>query len=226
MILRFFALANRIDFYKGGLKRFLNDYMDKWAPRDTAAIDEQRQMFRQTMQNVYTVFGANSGRLYNIPSGSRRDGSWDKKFSIAALEIQASALLGQEPARVQKVADQIQEHYLLLLLTDKDVQDAISTSTGTSVATKLRWAKLKSVIQPLLDNVVIEPRFFSFQVRKQLYDESQTCAICENQIHSFEDSTVDHKTAYSKGGKTVLENAQLAHRSCNATKNATGDSSS
>jgi hypothetical protein len=111
--------------------------MAKWAPRDAAAIDEQREMFQKTTQNVYTVFGANSGRLYSIPSGSH-NGSWDKKFSIAALEIQASALLRQEPAKVQKVADQIQEHYLFLLLTDKGIQDAISTSTSTSVATKLR----------------------------------------------------------------------------------------
>jgi len=40
-----------------------------------------------------------------------------------------------------------------------------------------------------------------------------------NQIHSFDDSTVDHIHPYSKGGKTLAENAQLAHRSCNARKN-------
>jgi 5-methylcytosine-specific restriction endonuclease McrA len=36
----------------------------------------------------------------------------------------------------------------------------------------------------------------------------------------FDDSTVDHILPYSKGGKTVPENGQLAHRSCNASKNA------
>ena len=44
------------------------------------------------------------------------------------------------------------------------------------------------------------------------------CAICKNQIHSFEDSTVDHIQPYSKVGKTVLGNAQLVHRSCGARK--------
>jgi hypothetical protein len=220
MILRLLALANRVQFYKGGLKRFLNDYMAKYAPTDAAAIADQARMFRQTMQNVYTVFGSNSGRLYNIPAGSR-DGKWETKFSIAALEIQVSALLGQDPARVQRVADQIQEHFLLLLLTDKTVQDAISQGTGASVPTKLRWSAFKSVIQPLLDNVVMEPRFFSYEFRKKLYDASPVCAICKNRIHSFEDSTVDHILAYSKNGKTVPENGQLSHRSCNLIKNAT-----
>jgi len=128
--------------------------------------------------------------------------------------------VGQDPARVQKVADQIQEHFLFLLLTDKAVQEAISQSTGGSVPTKLRWSAFRKVIQPLLDGVTIEPRFFSVNMRKQLFDASPVCAICENSIHSFEDSTVDHSTPYSKGGKTVRDNAQLSHRSCNAIKNA------
>jgi 5-methylcytosine-specific restriction endonuclease McrA len=220
MILRFLALANRVQFYKGGLKRFLNDYMEKHAPSDAAAIDEQAQMFRQTMQNVYTAFGPNSGRLYSTPAEGH-NGRWDTKFSIAALEIQASALQGQDTARVQKVADQIQEHFLFLLLTDKTVQGAISQATGGSVPTKLRWSAFKSVIQPLLDNVVIAPRFFGYEFRKKLYDGSPVCALCQNRIHSLEDSTVDHILPYSKGGKTVPENGQLSHRLCNAIKNAT-----
>ena len=218
MILRFLALANRINFYRGGLKRFLNDYMENWAPKKAVAIKEQEQMFQQTMQNVHTVFGEHSGKLYSITPGSR-DGGWDKKFSIAALEIQASALLGQDSSRVQKVADQIQEHFIMLLLIDKDLQGAISQHTSGSSQTKLRWTKFKDIIQPLLDNVDIEPRFFDFGFRKQLYDENPICAICGNRIHSLEDSTVDHINPHSKGGKTVRENAQLSHRSCNASKN-------
>ncbi len=220
MILRFLALANRVQFYTGKLKRFLNDYMAKYAPTDAAAIDEQARMFRQTMQNVYTAFGPNSGRLYSIPAAGH-NGRWDTKFSIAALEIQASALLGQDPARVQKVADQIQEHFLFLLLTDKAVQDAISQATGGSVPTKLRWTAFRSVIQPLLDNVAMGPRFFSYEFRKRLYDGSPVCALCKNRIHSLDDSTVDHIIPYSKNGKTVSGNGQLSHRSCNASKNAT-----
>ena len=75
--------------------------------------------------------------------------------------------------------------------------------------------------QPLLDNVAMEPRFFSYEFRKRLYDESPACTLCKNRIHSLDDSTVDHIIPYSKNGKTVLGNGQLAHRSCNASKNAT-----
>jgi hypothetical protein len=221
MILRFFALANRVNFYTGNLKRFLNDYMAKYAPRDAAAIDEQARIFTQTMQNAHIVFGPHSGRLYNGPPRGSNDGEWDTKFSIAALEIQASALLGQDPAKVQRVADQIRESFLFFLLTDQNnIQEAISSSTSTSVSTKLRWMAFKSVIQPLLNSVPSEPRFFNVQFQKELYDKKPICALCNNQILSFEDCTVDHVIPYSKKGKTGRENGQLSHRSCNARKNA------
>jgi 5-methylcytosine-specific restriction endonuclease McrA len=66
----------------------------------------------------------------------------------------------------------------------------------------------------------MEPRFFEYAFRKELYEKSDECKLCGNQIHIFDDSTVDHITPYSKRGKTVPEKAQLAHRGCNARKNA------
>jgi Protein of unknown function DUF262/HNH endonuclease len=219
MILRFFALANRGSFYKGPLKQFLNNYMEKYAPRDFDAISEQRTMFRQTMQNVWTVFGPHSGRLYSVSPGTC-NGRWDSTFSIAALEIQASALLKQDQVRVQKVADQIREHFLLLLLTNEEIRRHIARATTDSAATRLRWGLFRSLIQSRIDNVTIEPRFFSYQFRKHLFDRDPSCAICGNQILNFEDSTVDHIIPYSRGGKTLPDNGQLAHRFCNASKNA------
>ena len=224
MILRFLALANRVDFYTGGLKRFLNDYMAYWAPHDPSQSTNRNKCSGKRCRMCLPC-SAQFWTLYNVPPEGPA-GKWDTKFSIAALEIQGSALLRQEPAIVQQVADQIREHFLFLLLTDNAIQDAISKHTSGRAATTLRWTKLKSVIQPLLDNVVKEPRFFSFQFRKGLYDKNPICAICANQIHSLEDSTVDHIDPYSKGGKTVPENGQLTHSYCNAIKNATVSPSS
>ena len=169
------------------------------------------------MQNVYAVFGEKSARLYNIGSKTN-NGAWDTKFSIAALDIQASALMGQPPAKVQSAAEQIRELFLLLLLTDDEIKTAISKQTTGTKPTNARWSIFRSKVQPILDGTVLEPRFFSYQFRKQLYDESKECRICHNEIHSFDDSTVDHIHPYVKDGKTVPGNGQLAHRSCNARK--------
>jgi hypothetical protein len=218
VILRFFAFVNRIQFYAGNLKRFLNEYMKSYAPRDIDQIKVQANMFRQTIQNIYTVFGSNSARLYNLDDRTNK-GAWDTKFSVAALDIQASALVGKPIGKVQAAAEQIREQYLFSLLTDPMLQAAISKQTGGTIQTKYRWTALRSLVEPIIDGYILEPRFFDYAFRRQLFDKSPICKICGNQIHLFEDSTVDHIHPYGRGGKTIPENSQLAHRSCNARKN-------
>ena len=66
----------------------------------------------------------------------------------------------------------------------------------------------------------IEPRFYDYSLRRHLFEADPVCKICGNQILSFDDCTVDHIVPYSRNGRTVPENAQLAHRYCNASKNA------
>lgn len=220
MILRFFSFANRIDYYVGRLKPFLNEYMGTHAPKDPAQIDAQAALFRQTMQNMYTVFGSNAGRLYSTGTEDRptTEGKWDARFSISAFDIQASALIGHTPTKIQAVAEQIREAYIFYLLTNPQVRLAISRQPAGKAATKLRWFGFKTEVQNIVNQTATEPRFFSFDTRQKLYNTSPLCAICKNQIHSFEDCMVDHIQPYSKGGKTVVENAQLVHRSCSARK--------
>ncbi len=219
MILRFFAFANRLNSYTGNLKRFLNEYMEQYAPRDDQQLKAHATLFRQTMQNIYAVFGDKAARLYEVNPRTNK-GSWDMRFSVTAFDIQASALMNQQAAKVQQAAEQIRELFLLTMLTDVEMQDAISKRTGSTAQTKLRWTKFRGLVQPIIDGSLIEPRFFDFEFRKNLYDKSPVCQLCKNEIHSLDDSTVDHIIPYSKGGKTVPENGQLAHRGCNARKNA------
>ena len=107
MILRFFAFANRLANYTGSLKRFLNEYMGLYAPKEPQDLKAHAVLFRQTMQNIYTVFGERAGRLYEVNPRNNR-GSWETKFSVTAFDIQAAALVGRAPAKVQQAAEQIQ----------------------------------------------------------------------------------------------------------------------
>lgn len=226
MILRFFAFADRIDYYRGNLRAFLNDYMENHAPRDPVRphdeerIAEMRAKFEQTMLNVWAVFGEHAGRLYDTGTEDHPtiDGKWETKFSISALDIQASALIAQPATKVQVAAEQIRESYLFYFLTNPQVRLAISRQPAGTNATRTRWFGFRSVVQEILTNATVELRFFSYEFRKQLYDKAKVCALCHNEIHSFEDCTVDHIHPYARGGKTEPGNAQLAHRSCNASK--------
>ena len=218
-ILRFFAFADRLSQYNGNLKGFLNEYMADYSPKKEADLKTHAALFRQTMQNIYAVFGPNSARYYDV-NPRTNNGDWDTKFSVTVLDIQAAALIDRPPAKVQQTAEQIRELFLFTMLTDAEMQDAISRRTGSTTQTKIRFTKFRQLVDPIIDGIQIEPRFYNYAFRKELWNKSHMCQLCKNEIHLFEDTTVDHAFPYSKGGKTVPENGQLAHRCCNARKNA------
>ena len=159
MILRFFAFANRLPNYTGNLKKFLNEYMGQHAPKEQEQLKLHAIMFKQTMQNIYAVFGEKSARLYEINPRNNK-GGWDTKFSVMALDIQASALMNRPSNKVQQSAEQIRELFLFTMLTDAELQDAISKRTGSTVQTRIRWNKFRSLIDPIIDGTLVEPRFF------------------------------------------------------------------
>lgn len=153
MILRFFAFGSRIDHYAGNLRQFLNDYMGKYAPNDPDKIAELASMFRQAMQNVGLVFGENAARLYTVEEGERvEEGRWEKRFSISALDIQAAALIGYAPGKVQAVAQHINEAYKFYLVTNPQVRDAILRRPAGKEATKTRWFGFKSIVQEIINS--------------------------------------------------------------------------
>lgn len=62
-------------------------------------------------------------------------------------------------------------------------------------------------------------RTFNDEQRQLAWDLSKDkkCAICRKKVE-WTDYELDHKKPYSKGGKTELTNAQITHKSCNASK--------
>lgn len=215
MILRFFAFANRLNHYRGNLKRFLNDYMSSYAPHDPEKLDELRKMFKQTMQNVAIVFGPSAGRIYSAGTEDNPtvDGKWEKKFSISALDIQASALMGYPPSKVQAAAEQIKEAYIYFLLTNPHIRLAISRQPAGKEATLLRWTGFRSEVQNLLTTFETNPQFFSYDIRRGLFEADPTCTLCRNPIHSFEDATA---LPVNPNNPRKWGNARLTHRVCAA----------
>lgn len=66
-----------------------------------------------------------------------------------------------------------------------------------------------------------EKRAFSPEQRRILWnsEEKQMCSKCRRQL-SWDDYTVDHIFAHSRGGRTALKNAQMMCGSCNSSKGA------
>lgn len=88
-----------------------------------------------------------------------------------------------------------------------------------SLATRERRTKiLKNLLLPIYEKKD-NKRTFSAEQRRILWnsDTVQKCSVCKKPL-TWNDFTVDHITAHTRGGKTALTNAQLMCRSCNSRK--------
>jgi 5-methylcytosine-specific restriction endonuclease McrA len=61
-------------------------------------------------------------------------------------------------------------------------------------------------------------RGFSRKLNDEMFDTDPTCSLCNQRVALIDDAVLDHDKQYWRGGKTVPENARLAHRLCNLKK--------
>jgi hypothetical protein len=105
--------------------------------------------------------------------------------------------VGQEPFR----------EYLLTVRADTDSFKQRIT----------RERILREVLNQTFDELD-SVRLFNATQRRIVWhaSNSKKCAFCKQQIRRWEDMAVDHVRPYSSGGRTMLSNAAIAHRRCNA----------
>jgi 5-methylcytosine-specific restriction endonuclease McrA len=112
--------------------------------------------------------------------------------------------------RPVKQAQRLFGDYLLTVQGDTD-----------SAANRRRRAEiLRGLVFPLFHRKD-EKRAFSPEQRRILWnsEEKQFCRRCKRQL-SWDDYTVDHILAHSRGGRTVLKNAQMMCGKCNSSEGA------
>lgn len=215
LVLRFLAFDTfKHDKVVSGIKSFLNRFFDTYKnPKDEDIVDFDKR-FRRAMRNSYTVFGSNSFRLRKIDY--KGGGEWAPRANAAIFQVISTSLASYDTVQVSKRADAIFEEYLDVL-SDQQWIDAVSKSTGDAKKIKYAfetWGRRLSVVMEGVDGAD-NTRIFSAKLKKELFDQDNTCAICNNQIKSINDAAVDHIDQYWRGGLTIPSNARLAHRACN-----------
>lgn len=113
-------------------------------------------------------------------------------------------------ARPAKSTQRIYSDYLLTVQGDTD----------SSANRERRGAILRGVLWSLYERKD-ERRLFSPEQRRIIWnsDEKRLCAKCHKPM-TWDDFSVDHVVAHTRGGKTSLTNAQPMHRACNSRKGA------
>jgi uncharacterized protein with PIN domain len=218
MFLRFFAFSEKTYLnYSASMKQFLNKELRDNQKLSDVKYTEYKKRFKHCVELVKMTFGENAFRRFVIDGSKGVNGQWTKGINTALFDVQMCGFIHYTKHDIAPHTDRIREAMIELILNDKFFQSiAVRTNDKDQVQTRFKmWFQS---LDDIIGKVEDSQRAFKYETKKLLFKQDSTCQICKQQILMLEDSEVDHKIPFSKGGKTVIENAQLAHRFCNRSK--------
>ena len=218
LVLRFAAFhLQGYTSYPGQMKSFLNNTMKKHQNMTENEAKKLRKAFNDSVDIISTLLEKRAfKRFYRGSDDNNRNGRWEeKKINHSLFDILMWSFARENKNNVHQNLDRIREALIDLMTCTQDFIDSIERSTSSKKAVETRFSKWQMALQSILGISVKEPRCFSKELKKDLFDRNKTCKICGNEILNIDDAAVDHIVQYWTGGKTIPENARLTHRYCN-----------
>ena len=219
MVLRFIAFREATYMnYQPPIKKFLNDTMRKMRNIDDIDAKRIRDYFKRACANTRTLLGDKAFRRYAAGEAGHQDGHWEKPLNISLYDIVMDSMSRIDTPVLMRHLDAIREAYISAISTNEAMISAITWGTSDKPTVTARFELWRKIIDDIVADDKIDERCFTRQFKQKLYDNDPTCAICGQYIADIDDSAVDHIEQYWKGGKTIPENARLAHRYCNCAR--------
>lgn len=221
MILRFFSLANKTHLhYKPSMKQFCNNCLVefKGGNMTSKVKNEYRKQFLKVVDVVYTVFGTKAFRRFEKGNDNKPNGKWEKKVNMSLFDVQMCGFFHYSKKEIIQNSDEIREAMLFLMTGNEMFINAIEMGTNSKDQLQTRFKIWLRTLESIITKQKKEKRFFSYTIKKKLFEKDSTCNICSQNINEIDDAEVDHVIPFSKGGKTIIENAQITHRFCNRSK--------
>jgi hypothetical protein len=225
LVLRFFAFHHQTYLkYKAPMKQFLNNEIGQHTQLTQKEIEKLRTVFKKSVELIKIIFGIKGFR--RMASGNDRDpngGYKETKFNAGLFDVLMNGFTDYEKPQVIPYGDAIREELLWLSANDKEFIDVIS-GTGTDSTEKIqkKFEIWRRALKNILGYPRNEPRCFSLELKKQLFQNNPVCIICNQTIMGIDDAEVDHIDFYWRGGATIPRNARLTHRFCNRHRGARG----
>ncbi len=217
LVLRFATFYHNTHInYKSPIKTFLNYEMDRFQNINSRDAVKLSDAFKNSVSIIKSVFGDRAFKRYYKGDENNPEGYWEKKrFNVSLHDILMDSFSRVEKNLVYQNLDRIREAFIDLMTTDDSFIDAIEIGTSEERKVKRRFNQWNMRLNEILESKRNEPRCFSFKLKEELFDNDNTCEICNNTIQQIDDASVDHIEQYWNGGKTIPENARLTHRYCN-----------
>lgn len=215
-VLRFAAFYHSTYLkYQSPMKKFFNQDMEKYRYIAAPDTEDLQKAFKNSLSIIKSLFGNNAFRRFKAGNSNNPDGEWETKFNASLFDALMGVFCDRDKNQVYGVLDSLREGIIELMVSDSEFIDAILLGTSQQIRVHKRFDLLRMLVDDILQNQKRQQRCFSLKLKQTLYANDPTCAICEQHIHSIDDSAVDHIEQYWKGGKTIPDNARLTHRFCN-----------
>ncbi len=220
LVLRFLAFLDKTYLnYPGAMTSFLNEFMNDNRNIDVKKSQHFSDKFRHATSLSYSVFGSHAFKKFTVGKHGSENGSWERAFNRPLYDVVMWGFTRYEKNQIFPHIDAIRDNLIELMTTDPIFVDTITSAVGDRTKTTYRFEAWRDRLKSIVTNEKSQ-RSFSQIVRKNLFEQDPTCALCKNTIVMFDDSHVDHIVPFSKGGLTKEENAQITHRYCNQSKSA------
>lgn len=144
-----------------------------------------------------------------------------KKISGSVYDLIIIAFSMFDSHSLIKNADVIRKTIIDIKANNEKYSDYTYAATGSKDRVIGRIMIIYNAIKDILGkngDTTLVVRCFSDNNKQMLWYEHYICPYFGQEILAYDDAEVDHIFAYSKGGDTALENAQLLHRHCNRGK--------
>ncbi len=214
-ILKFFTMLS-YRYIKAPFYKEMNRYMNFHKGDSELEIKKLKKQFLDTFRLVKQVLGKEAFSTYN-----KNDGKIIRAFNGAVYDsiMVSFASFGRQD--IINNADEIRVAIEDIKNNNQEYDNCLHTGTnsGRKVSARIEiiYNAIKQIVEKNSCNIS-DTRYFSEEQRKTLYYDGCKCGICRQSILSFDDCEIDHIIPYSKGGRTILENAQLVHSYCNKSK--------
>jgi hypothetical protein len=177
---------------------------------------ELQVAFKNSVALIRSLLGHNAFKRFYRGDSKLPNGRWEpKKFNASLYDVLMNSFATADKNNVMANLDAIREGLIVLMTEDEEFIDAIELSTSSQKAVRKRFDKWRVALDAVLATTTRQPRCFSRALKQEMYANNPTCGLCGQRIAEVDDAAVDHIEMYWLGGKTIPENARLAHRYCN-----------
>jgi hypothetical protein len=205
--------------YQPPMRRFLNADMEHNQYISPEKAQDLENAFKKAVSLIHSIFGKHAFKRFYCGTKESPDGRWEqKKFNSSLYDIMMWSFARVDKNSAMRNSDAIREAFIDIVANNEKFIDSIQRSTSSKQAVNVRFRAWEDSLQSILGQSANEPRCFSLEIKQHLFNANPTCQLCGNRIQDIDDAAVDHIEQYWRGGKTIPENARLAHRYCNSAR--------